>query len=234
LKRLISEVFMEDRPDPRDVLLNAAGAVFAEKGLDGATVREICREAGLNIAAVNYYFRDKQALYVEAVKLAHCTGGQFPKFEIPADVPPEQLLEAFIRQMMEMMLDDVRPTWHIELMMREMARPTEACEELVRSFIGPMFDTLKQIIRPLLPRDISPLDLNLHGFSIVAQCLLYRYHRPVGRLLVGEQGYATMMDLDRLTRHITDFSVAALRGASCEDRSKTGRAAVAPHEETGP
>ncbi len=168
------------------------------------------------------------------MKLAHCTGGQFPKFEIPADVPPEQLLEAFIRQMMEMMLDDVRPTWHIELMMREMARPTEACEELVRSFIRPMFDTLKQIIRPLLPRDITPLDLNLHGFSIVAQCLLYRYHRPVGRLLVGEQGYATMMDLDRLTRHITDFSLAALHGASREDRPKTARAVVAPHEDTGP
>lgn len=224
---------MDDRPDPREALLNAAGAVFAEKGLDGATVRGICREAGLNIAAVNYYFRDKKALYIEAVKLAHCTGGQLPKFEIPGDVPPEQLLEGFIRQMMEIMLDDVRPTWHIELMMREMARPTEACEELVRSFIGPMFDTLKQIIRPLLPRDIAPLDLDLHGFSIVAQCLLYRYHRPVGRLLVGAEGYATMMDLDRLTRHITDFSLAALRGASGEGRSKTTRAAVAPHQETG-
>ncbi len=34
---------MDDRPDPRELLLNAAGAVFAEKGLDGATVREICR-----------------------------------------------------------------------------------------------------------------------------------------------------------------------------------------------
>jgi AcrR family transcriptional regulator len=223
---------MEERPDPRDVLLNAAGAVFAEKGRDGATVREICRDAGLNIAAVNYYFRDKKALYVEAVKLAHCTGGQLPKFEIPADVPSEQLLEGFIRQMMGMMLDDVRPTWHIELMMREMARPTEACEELVSAFIGPMFDTLKQIIRPLLPREIAPLDLNLHAFSIVAQCLLYRYHRPVGRILVGEKTYASLMDIDRLTRHITDFTLAALRGAARDDQSTSTREA-APHQETG-
>jgi AcrR family transcriptional regulator len=224
---------MEDRPDPRELLLNAAGAVFAEKGLDGATVREICGEAGLNIAAVNYYFRDKKALYVEAVKLAHCSGGQLPRFDLPADVPPEQLLEGFIRQMMGMMLDDVRPTWHIELMMREMARPTEACEELVRSFIGPMFDTLKQIVRPLLPREIAPLDLNLHAFSIVAQCLLYRYHRPVGRILVGEQTYASLMDLERLTRHITDFSLAALRGASREDQPTSARES-ASHQETGP
>ena len=115
---------MEDRLDPKDILLDAAGEIFAEKGLEQATVREICGKAGLNIAAVNYYFRDKKALYVEAVKLAHCTGGQMPQFEVREGAPPEQLLEAFIRQMMGMMLDDVRPTWHLELMMREMARPT--------------------------------------------------------------------------------------------------------------
>jgi AcrR family transcriptional regulator len=209
---------MDDKRDPKDLLLDAAGQIFAEKGPEEATVREICGRAGVNIAAVNYYFRDKKALYVEAVKLAHCTGGQLPQFEATPDAPSEQLLEAFIRQMMGMMLDDVRPSWHLELMMREMARPTEACVELVRSFIGPMFETLKQIIRPLLPAGISPFDLNLHAFSIVAQCLLYRYHRPVGRILVGEEGYATLMDLDRLTRHITDFTLAALRGASCGNR----------------
>src|SRR5580692_5146382 len=224
---------MEDRRDPKDLLLDAAGEIFAEKGLEGATVREICGKAGLNVAAVNYYFRDKKALYIEAVKLAHCTGGQTPQFEAPAGTPPEQVLEAFIRQMMGMMLDDVRPTWHLELMMREMARPTEACVELVRSFIGPMFETLKQIIRPLLPSEISPLDLNLHAFSIVAQCLLYRYHRPVGRILVGEDGYTTLMDLDRLTRHITDFSRAALHGASRPSRGSPARPSVA-HRETKP
>jgi AcrR family transcriptional regulator len=210
---------MDERRDPRDLLLDAAGQIFAEKGPEEATVREICGKAGLNVAAVNYYFRDKKALYVEAVKLAHCTGGQLPQFEVPSDAPPEQALEAFIRQMMGMMLDDVRPSWHLELMMREMARPTEACVELVRSFIAPMFETLKRIIRPLLPAEISQLDLNLHAFSIVAQCLLYRYHRPVGRILVGEEGYATMMDVDRLTRHITDFSLAALRGASRKNQA---------------
>jgi AcrR family transcriptional regulator len=222
---------MDDRRDPRDLLLDAAGQIFAEKGLEEATVREICGKAGLNIAAINYYFRDKKALYVEAVKLAHCTGGQLPQFEATPDAPPEDLLEAFIRQMMAMMLDDVRPSWHLELMMREMARPTEACVELVRSFIGPMFDTLKQIIRPLLPADISPLDLNLHAFSIVAQCLLYRYHRPIGRILVGEEGYATMMDVDRLSRHITDFTLAGLRGASCGSRPTTAIHS-ASHRET--
>ena len=61
---------MSSPDDPRQRLLETAGQIFAEKGFDGATVREICRRAGVNIAAVNYYFRDKERLYIEAVKEA--------------------------------------------------------------------------------------------------------------------------------------------------------------------
>ena len=57
--------------DPRDRILLAAGREFAEKGYEAATVRDICLAAGVNLAAVNYYFGDKKRLYTESVKHAH-------------------------------------------------------------------------------------------------------------------------------------------------------------------
>lgn len=197
--------------DPtRQRLLDAAGQTFAAKGFAATTVRDICRLAGANIAAVNYHFGDKQRLYIEAVKHAHCHS-EAPLTDYATLASPEEKLERFVREMLVKMLDDASPSWHMELVMREMGRPTSACEEVVRSFIGPMFETLTGIVRELLPSGASDRDCHVHAFSVVGQCLMYRFHRPVGRLLVSAAEFQQIWNLDLLTRHITDFSLAGLR-----------------------
>ncbi|BDQ33833.1 TetR/AcrR family transcriptional regulator [Pseudodesulfovibrio portus] len=53
----------------RDRILAAASAEFSIKGFDKTTVRDICTRADVNVAAINYHFRDKQNLYYKV--LAH-------------------------------------------------------------------------------------------------------------------------------------------------------------------
>lgn len=51
----------------RDKILNAAEALFAQRGYHGVTLREITRLAGVDLALVNYYFGPKQALFHEVL-----------------------------------------------------------------------------------------------------------------------------------------------------------------------
>ena len=51
--------------DTKNRLLDAADALFCEKGFDGVSVRELTAAAGCNVAAVNYYFGGKDNLYAE-------------------------------------------------------------------------------------------------------------------------------------------------------------------------
>lgn len=53
------------REDVQNRLLDAAEALFCEKGFDGVSVRELTAAAGCNLAAVNYYFGGKDKLYAE-------------------------------------------------------------------------------------------------------------------------------------------------------------------------
>lgn len=47
----------------RERLIRAARRIFAERGYDAASVREITAAAAANLGAVNYHFGSKQALY---------------------------------------------------------------------------------------------------------------------------------------------------------------------------
>ena len=195
--------------DTRQRLLRAAGQLFAEKGKEGATVRDICRAAGANLAAVNYHFRDKDHLYIEAVKsacqrqTAHAPMPQWPPGTLAVDK-----LRDFIRTFLRRLLDCEEMPWHRQLFLRELAQPTAACEELVRDHIRPEAAILAGVLGELLP-GVSAVKQRLTAFSIIGQCVFYRVATPIIQALVGEEEFRTY-DPDLLAGHVVQFTLAAL------------------------
>ena len=55
-------------PDTREAVLAAARAAFAERGFDGATIRGIAADAGVDPALVHHYFGSKDKLFLAAVE----------------------------------------------------------------------------------------------------------------------------------------------------------------------
>lgn len=49
--------------DSREALLQAAKRVFAQKGFEGATVKDLADEAGVNVSLISYHFGGKENLY---------------------------------------------------------------------------------------------------------------------------------------------------------------------------
>lgn len=196
--------------DTRQRLIDAAGAIFAEKGYEAASIRDICQQASANIAAVNYHFGDKRSLYIAAVRHAQsCADSENPETVWPAEMPAVERLRACIREMLERKLDASKPAWHMEIMLREMAHPTEACAAFVEDYVRPMANGMRAILLDLLGPDFPDDRGNLIGFSIVGQVLFYYVHQPVIRLLIGNDEYEKL-SVKRLADHITDFSLAAM------------------------
>jgi AcrR family transcriptional regulator len=192
-------------------LLDAAGRVFADKGFEAATVRHICRLADVsNIAAVNYYFGDKERLYVEAVKTAfagRAPTGAMPSW--PEGTPAAARLRDFVRALAATLIGNHGPAWHFRLMARELSQPSEGCAAFVREFARPHFDALQEILKDVLPPGTAKDRLHLTALSVIGQVIYHRCAHAIIAQLVGEEESRTY-DAARLAEHIADFSLAAL------------------------
>ena len=212
--------------DTRGRLLLAAGELFAERGFDGASAREICDRAGVNVAAINYYFGGKEALYVEAVKAAaplFRAEAVFDRQESPPnECDPKRLLADYIRLMLEHMIGQDTPSWKIKLIMREMLDPTPACEAFFHKHVLSNFRTLLRILERLLPEQVPEHRKYQIALSIVGQCTHYR---AAGRLLekIIPETLRPQFTVEHIVRHITEFVFSALGlTPSFVDRWRTG------------
>jgi len=197
--------------DTKYRLVEAAGPLFAEKGVKQTTVREICERACVrNIAAINYHFGSKDGLYAEAIRNAFtCDLARTGLPQPPADLPPEVQLRRFIAGMVRHMVGDLSQPWQTQLLLRELLEPSEVGRALVHDFIRPVNEILWGILRQVLPAGIDERRLHLIGFSIVGQCLYHRVARAVVVEVVGPVEHAAYTP-EVLAEHIAAFSLAAL------------------------
>jgi AcrR family transcriptional regulator len=195
----------------RDAIMEAAGKIFAEEGYPKATVRDICRQAGANIAAINYHFGDKKGLYLAVLKHYQELSFQAypPNLGIEKTQSPEEKLKAFIRSFLMRIMDDGRPAWFGKLLAREFTQPTWAFDILVKETIRPSFEILTSIVAAILNKEKKERKVLLSSMSIVGQCLYFRHSHPViTRLFPGE--VFGPKQIDELTDHITRVSLYGL------------------------
>lgn len=197
-------------PDTRQRLIEAAGEVFAEFGFHAATVRQITERAGVNVAAINYHFRDKNELYAACLHEAHCTAMEAcGEWDCDSDEPEDRLFH-FIDRMVRRMLNPKRPKWHPAIMNREMHEPTGALDQLVERGIRPDSRELEAIIHQLTGGDLPRDRVFMLGFSVVAQCLFYLQNRPIIERLYPKFRNKPPT-VEQIVEHIYAFSVTAIR-----------------------
>ena len=192
-------------------MLKAAREVFSQHSFQGATVREICRRAEANVAAVNYHFGSKDKLLAEALNFAPLAALQASN--VKADACPEIRLRIFIHDFMLMLLDEKNPSSQCQIMARELADPTPALDQIVREAIAPMHQFLGKLVREIVGNvgdaRIGKTELQRNVHSIIGQCLYYRHSQPVLQRLHPKLRYKHK-EIAAIAKHIADFSLAGI------------------------
>lgn len=201
--------------ETRARLVDTAAALFADRGFKKVTVREICRAARANVAAVNYHFGDKAGLYREVVMTAIEAMKETNELSqrAAAAAAPERQLRQFVRVFLERLTGSGRRAWIHKLMAREMEEPSEALDLVVRQVVQPRLDYLGAIVGAIAGLPPADPRVLLSVVSLQAQCLMLArpVPAPMRRLWEG-----VAPDLDATADHISSFSLAGIRALSAQ------------------
>ena len=165
----------------RGDILAAARELFAEKGYRDTTVREIARRAGANGAAVNYYFRSKDALYEAVFDEAFETFGR-PLGDLVGSVRDQATWRAALEKWFDFMLglfllDDPRQALVRRLVAQERSSPTEFCRRIYDGVFVPVVDVFRALLRMALP-DEPAESFQAQFATLLGMCTCFIHRDP--------------------------------------------------------
>lgn len=202
-----------EEDDTRSRLLKAAVRVFAERGYEGATVREICRAAGVNIALVNYHFGDKLELYIEVIRFAIDAEAKMELVNRALDrnADPCDALREIVTGGIERLLGERGQFGlHLRFLMNELAQPTAAASRVADECFRPFYDRIRSVVGRILNLPVDHQTTRLCTHSVMGQVAHYCQARPMLQRLWPEMKFnAEQRKL--VANHIVDFSLAYLR-----------------------
>ena len=199
----------ETDQETRQRLLDSAAQLFAERGFNQVTIRDICAAAGANLAAVNYYFRDKWGLYQEVlgIVIAEAKRHNDAAHTAVAGATPEERLRNYIRIFLRHILGDGKESWHGKLMGREMADPTPGLDLFIDQVIRPNSRRVAALVSEIMGLPAEDYRVGMCVGSLQTQ--IVGFGSPVARRLVPCK--FTPDVIESIANHIAEFSLAGIR-----------------------
>jgi len=196
----------------RKLLLEAAGQVFAEKGFERSTAKEIAERAGTNAASVNYYFGGIEGLYGAVLEEARdrLFSNQAIEKAIAGKTEPREKLEAVFGVVARALLGPISSSWVLRILGRDIVTPTVAGDAAKEKLIMPRALMLRRFVGDFigLPEDDPAVARACIGLVAPLFALILvdrrRLKRALPSLELGPDEAPVLAD------HLVRFAIAGL------------------------
>ncbi len=197
----------------REALIEAATLVFAEKGYEGGSIRDITRKAGANQAAVTYHFGGKEGLYREVLRTAFKALKESNVLE-PDNLDSLQATEAlrlFVRQMLLPLLKRSVLARYIKILNWEILQRTDMFQDVAITENASLLSSAERLARRFMGERASEEDVAVATLWLLHQGFIfvrdYEYlSRPPHNLKVDEAF------VERLADFLTRLLASGLTG----------------------
>ncbi len=201
-----------DSDGARQRLVEAAAVLFAARGYEVATVRDIVASAGTNLNAVNYYFGGKRGLYqavmAAEVERAHSFTAALPR--AAAGDALELRLEQLVLRLLTFFV--TRHSRLPRLAALEVVNPSPLFEQIAPSIHEAESAELRGIVAAALGRSATAESIDDGVRSVYSQCVYFMFMAE-SLQRSGSPVFANAAAVRRLARQISVFSLGGLQAS---------------------
>jgi AcrR family transcriptional regulator len=197
--------------DARSRLITSALRLFAEKGFEAATTREICEAAGANISAIRYYFGDKAGLYSAVFTEPMGEKKCYINIATYLDLPLAEALGRFFAEFLEPLKKGEQIRLVMKLHFREMIEPTGGRQQEIDAEIRPQHDALVAILKEHLGLPRTDADVHRLAFSIIGMAVYFYVGQEVVSA-ISPQVLNTSKAIDVLAERLAGYAVSMIEG----------------------
>jgi AcrR family transcriptional regulator len=154
----------EDKPT-RERILDAAEELFAQRGFEGVSVRQIMRKADADVSLAYYHFKSKQDLFDQVMLrrvefLNEIRLRALEEVERREDEAPtvEDIIGAFTRPLLQLLEDDHAKWSHYYQLIAQINNSPDRGGTLMSRYFDPLVSRFIEALSKALP-DSDPADL---------------------------------------------------------------------------
>jgi AcrR family transcriptional regulator len=186
-------------------VLNAAEKVFAARGFDGATIRDIATEAHEPVGTIHHHGGGKEALFHQTIARRAETLSQarltaLSQMRARDDVTLEAVLSAFIRPFFDLTHED--PRWRNYARLVAFVSVDDRWQDISAQFFDPTVEVFMQDLLAILPSATRPRLAEGFVFSVSAMLALLTSQDRISTLSGGQSEQDAQID------HLVRFCAA--------------------------
>ena len=152
----------------RQKIINAAGELAGERGIDNVSTRAVAERAGENIGSIHYHFGGKDGLFEAVLREAkqNCQNKIYhERISGLSESDPPEVYSETVRLIIRTEVNDLfrsnRPDWHSQLIYQVMQRDDRLYEIMAAEMMDPNMDALRCFFRLLSP-ELDEEELTIH------------------------------------------------------------------------
>lgn len=195
----------------RKKIVNSAIILFASKGFDSTSTREICRHAGVNLSLIPYYFGNKDGLYTNIIETILDYGLKYIHEEIKKVdniniLDKEEKINLYVsilEKYAEFIYSENVPNAFIILMIKEQVSNSKFAQ-LYSQKISVLYQALIKTLASILDKNENDKGIIFEVASIIGQILSFTIMNKATLSCLNQDTY-TKEDSKRIKKIILSY-----------------------------